>query len=425
MDFLSLIKRWRPNAPARFGVGPRRDTSYIYWKKFKMQEIQQKKENSQPITYTWEWNERLDKRLSSNLPYSRNFFEHIIKSKRIYIQTQHGKKIVPKKSYKLQPSDSIYIESLERFTDGGILEEAAYIQCKKIYEKESSFRMSETNEESREDQPSQDCHVVPPRNDEWWSSHTPHQSYIPIVHETPDYMVIYKPKWVLSHPNSVRDLSTPSVVASIYQYIRNCASSDHSQQNNLPSSWSFIRAGLVHRLDKETDGYMIIAKTEAWLAYFKNLFMQKSWAETIAAKEAVPLRKRYRAISQVYSKWRAFISSIAADLPHIHTADVIPNTPNPSIKTWITKFLHIEPCTDPEIQHLYGAWEYIYVDIEILTGRTHQIRYHLSSVWLPILWDYLYHPAYVKADSRVQPMCLSAVYLWFTDMGGQQHEFQM
>jgi 23S rRNA-/tRNA-specific pseudouridylate synthase len=62
---------------------------------------------------------------------------------------------------------------------------------------------------------------------------------------------------------------------------------------------SFIRAGLVHRLDKETDGLMIIAKTEQGLAHFKSLFQQKSLAESIEAKESVPLKKFYQATVKV------------------------------------------------------------------------------------------------------------------------------
>ena len=262
----------------------------------------------------------------------------------------------------MQAGDIIYIESLERFTDGGILEEARYIPLE-------------------------------------------------IKHETDDYIVIYKPKWVLSHPNSVWDLETPSVVARAYHHYK-----------DLPSTGNFIRAWLVHRLDRETDGYMILAKTEQWLAYFKDLFMQKSWAETIAAKEAVPLRKHYRAISQLNIKWKKFLQSIAPDMPYIHTQDVIPNTPNPSIKTWITKFLKTESCADDTVYSIYGVGEYIYIDLEILTGRTHQIRYHLSSNGLPILWDYLYHPWYAHTDSATHPMQLSAVYLGFTDIYGEEVE---
>lgn len=75
---------------------------------------------------------------------------------------------------------------------------------------------------------------------------------IPILKETTDYLVINKPKGVLSHPNSIRDVGKPSVVGFLYHHFK-----------ELPSIGNFIRAGLLHRLDKDTDGLMIIAKTEA------------------------------------------------------------------------------------------------------------------------------------------------------------------
>jgi 23S rRNA-/tRNA-specific pseudouridylate synthase len=56
-----------------------------------------------------------------------------------------------------------------------------------------------------------------------------------------------------------------------------------------------VRAGLIHRLDKDTDGLMILVKTEKGLAHFKKLFQAKSESPTIAEKEAVPLKKFYRA----------------------------------------------------------------------------------------------------------------------------------
>jgi 23S rRNA-/tRNA-specific pseudouridylate synthase len=49
-------------------------------------------------------------------------------------------------------------------------------------------------------------------------------------------------------------------------------------------------------LDKETDGLMIIAKTEKALKHFKDLFQRKSKSITLQEKEAVPLQKYYRAI---------------------------------------------------------------------------------------------------------------------------------
>lgn len=56
-----------------------------------------------------------------------------------------------------------------------------------------------------------------------------------------------------------------------------------------------MRAGILHRLDKQTDGLMIIAKTERGLAHFKKLFQQKSESQNIDDKESTLLKKFYRA----------------------------------------------------------------------------------------------------------------------------------
>jgi len=359
-----------------------------------MQEINQENikkldQTSQSLVYIWKWDERLDKRLTSQFTYSRSFFEHIIKRWNIYMKNKKWIKKL-KKSYKLQSGDTIYIDSLERFLDGGILEEAVYLECRLMKNKSSYLdKVSKTNR----------------------------ISYIPIVYEATDYMVIYKPKWVLSHPNSVRDLSTPSVVASIYHYIRNSNSLDNNRENILPTSWSFIRAWLVHRLDKDTDGYMVVVKTEEGLTYFKELFQQKSLSKWIDEKEAIPLTKRYTAISTLTTKGKAFLKKVQEKLKkgeaYYHIADVIPNTPHPVVKEWISKILEIE-YTDSDTARIY---------IEILTGRTHQIRYHLSSVWLPIVWDYLYHFAYINKQSETL-LHLSSSYLAFEDIYGKKMIFR-
>ena len=57
----------------------------------------------------------------------------------------------------------------------------------------------------------------------------------------------------------------------------------------------------------DTDGWMIIAKTEAGLAHFKALFQEKSNAPTKEAKEAVPLKKYYRAECVVTPEGERFL----------------------------------------------------------------------------------------------------------------------
>lgn len=127
----------------------------------------------------------------------------------------------------------------------------------------------------------------------------------------------------------------------------------------MPSIGNFIRAGLIHRLDRETDGLMIIVKTERGLKHFQRLFHDKSKASTIEEKQLVPLHKRYRATSYILPEGQRFLdslglprvsmeatktSSIQGDdtisevkLPHIISMVVEPKIPFYEPKLGITK----------------------------------------------------------------------------------------
>ncbi|MEI7562729.1 MAG: pseudouridine synthase [bacterium] len=109
----------------------------------------------------------------------------------------------------------------------------------------------------------------------------------------------------------------------------------------MPSIGNFIRAGLLHRLDKETDGLMIIAKTERGLAHFKKLFSQKSESQTIKEKEAVPLKKMYKATSKVTPEGKLFLESIT-DFPFFIQENVLAKVPYTSPKLGITKILSLQ-----------------------------------------------------------------------------------
>lgn len=276
--------------------------------------------------------ERIDTWLTKQFSYSRNFFHHIIERGWVLVNWK-----AVKKSNKLKNGDIIEIDDLERFISPIILDEAPEID-------------------------------------------------IPIVKEEDDYLVINKPKWVLSHPNSIWDISKPSVVWFLYH-----------RYSSLPSVGNFIRAGLLHRLDKDTDGLMIVAKTEKWLAHFKELFKEKSESEKLEDKDKVPLKKWYRAISEILPEWKIFLNKIEGNLPFVIQEVVKAKVPNMTPKMWITQVEKVEKISDKQVK-LY---------LQIFTGRTHQIRYHLSSHWLPIVWDYLYW----KEDK--QAMQLTAYRLEF------------
>ena len=326
------------------------------------------------IIYQWNW-ERIDTFLTKNFDYSRNFFHHIIKRWWVLVNWKPVKK-----SYKLKTNDQIQVENLERYLDSSFLEELPFVD-------------------------------------------------IPIVLEKEDYLVINKPKWVLSHPNSIWDLSAPSVVAFLYQ-----------KYKNLPSIWNFIRAGLVHRLDKETDGLMIIAKTEKWLKHFKELFNKKSqlveeiipeiskpnpnFSKLEEIEEKVWLKKFYKATVNITPKSKKFLESIK--LPHYIVQIVKPKVPYSVEKMGITKIISVESwkLKAKSSQPLAGiakgdnslqtSWNSSDLFLQIITWRTHQIRYHLSLHWLPIVWDKLYW------NKENIPMQLTAYKLEFVDVEGEK-----
>lgn len=314
--------------------------------------------------------ERIDTRLSKQFSYSRSFFHHIIE--RWWVKV--NKKII-KKSYQLKNNDQVEIDDVSRYLSPVILDEAPVID-------------------------------------------------IPIMLEKEDYLIINKPKWVFSHPKTVREVHEPSVVGFLYHTYK-----------NLPTIWNFIRAGLLHRLDKNTDWLMIIAKTEKGLQHFKKLFEQKSeinlknmkqtwqiWSKNNSniSKDiqyhssyfsdssdnlsdfSVPLRKFYKATSYITPKWKKFIDSIH-EFPYIIEEPVIAKLPHTMPKIWITKILNIQQNNKLKTANCK-------LQLEILTGRTHQIRYHLSHHGLPIIGDYLYGD-----PKETQPMQLTAYKLIFRD----------
>lgn len=282
--------------------------------------------------------ERIDTWLTKQFSYSRNFFHHILERKGVLV---NGK--VAKKSLKLKSWDQILIDELERYLSPIILEEA-------------------------------------PKLD------------IPILKETADYLIINKPKGVLSHPNSIWDIAKPSVVWFLYHHYK-----------NLPSIWNFIRAWLLHRLDKDTDGLMIIAKSEKGLEHFKALFKAKSESEELEEKKAVPLKKWYHATCELTPQGEAFLAEITKKLPFIISEEVRAKVPNCTPKRGITQIEKIKKTEDWTVE----------LFLQIFTGRTHQIRVHLSNHGLPILGDYLYGK---EAEVPVQ---LTAYQLEFKDPAGE------
>ncbi len=177
-----------------------------------------------------------------------------------------------------------------------------------------------------------------------------------IIFEDDSFAVINKPKNMLSHPTP-NNLENTLVNALLYHF-----------GNNLSNKDDKTRRGIVHRLDKNTAGLMVVTKTDE---AHKNLSLQ--------IKNKTLIRK-YRAV--VFGEFNENEGVI--NLPLIKnlkdTVKVyVTDKSNPKGKEAITKYKVIE--------RFNGA---TYIELELKTGRTHQIRCHMSHINHPLAGDTLY-----------------------------------
>ena len=148
-----------------------------------------------------------------------------------------------------------------------------------------------------------------------------------------------------------------------------------------------MRPGIVHRLDKDTSGLILIAKNDAAHASLSEQFKART------------MEKHYRAIAHgSFSKDEGMIDAPIGRHPiDRKKMAVVPNG-KPSRTAWRV------------LEHLSGA---AYLDVHLLTGRTHQIRVHMLSIGHPLLGDQIYAPK-LKTPVRIPRLMLHAYSLAFT-----------
>ena len=182
-----------------------------------------------------------------------------------------------------------------------------------------------------------------------------------IIYEDENVIVVNKPKGILTHSKGV--LNNEFTVADFFE-LHGC---DFAKGTN--------RAGIVHRLDRETSGVIIGAKNDTAA---KKL--QKQFSERTTKKEYIAI------VEGVPNPNKAII-----DLP-IARNNSLPSTfiVNAKGKTAQTKYEVLESKNNRSL-----------VKLNPKTGRTHQLRVHLAYIKHPIVGDRVYNDRYSEKDSRM------------------------
>ena len=195
-----------------------------------------------------------------------------------------------------------------------------------------------------------------------------------ILYQDSDIVVVNKPCGMVVHPAAGNEDRT--LVNALLYHV-----------HDLSGIGGEMRPGIVHRLDKDTSGLILIAKNDKAHAALSDQFKERS------------MEKHYHAVS--FGNFSEDHGLIDAPISR-HPVDrkkmaIVPNG-KPSQTEWTV------------ISRLKSA---TYLDVHLLTGRTHQIRVHMHSIGHPLLGDRIYAPN-IKTSVHVPRLMLHAHTLSFT-----------
>ena len=196
-----------------------------------------------------------------------------------------------------------------------------------------------------------------PEPDTEASTPQPEEMKLEILHEDGDVLVLNKPAGVAVHPGAGSETGT--LVAGLLF--------------REPEAFALVgedpgRPGIVHRLDKDTSGVLVVARTAQAHAALKKSFQERA------------VDKIYLAIARGHFKepFGAIEAPIGRDPKNRQRFAVLATG-----KEALTKYRVVAEEKGMSL-----------LQVRLYTGRTHQIRVHMKAIGHPLLGDFLYNPDY-------------------------------
>jgi len=184
-----------------------------------------------------------------------------------------------------------------------------------------------------------------------------------IIDESDDYAVVDKPAFLLTHPTK------PNGARNLWKELRELFAFEIASGGQV---------SIVNRLDRETSGLVLVAKTSAAARRFGWLMQQQR------------VKKEYLAIVWGWPEWERHAVNASLDRQGKHQESVI----------WLKQTIH--PGGAPAQTEFYVEQRFVkstpsgekFSLIRAIprTGRTHQIRVHLSAIGHPVVGDKIYGP---------------------------------
>jgi 23S rRNA pseudouridine1911/1915/1917 synthase len=190
-----------------------------------------------------------------------------------------------------------------------------------------------------------------------------------VIFENEELLVVNKPYGMLVH----EDWQESTSQTLVEWFLKRCPEAqDIGEETITPQGKKLERSGVVHRLDRETSGVMVLAKTADAHAHLKAQFHDR-----LAQKE-------YRAFvyGRMHEKWGTIDRPIGRSAQNFRLRSAqrgARGTLRPAVTDW-------ERIGTGE----YEGETFSYLKLVPKTGRTHQLRVHLKANDRPIVQDVLY-----------------------------------
>lgn len=230
------------------------------------------------------------------------------------------------------------------------------------------------------------------------SAGTENSAHVPqVIYEDAGILVLNKPAGLVVHGDGVREERTlADWIVDAYPDIKGVG-----EPIVLTSGGTIARPGIVHRLDKETSGVMVIAKHQDMYGFLKAQFQERN------------VKKIYHACVYGLVKEEKGVIDFAIGRSR---KDFRLRSAQPRAKGDLRE-------ATTHYRTLVRGLQHSYLELEPKTGRTHQIRVHLKAIHHPIVGDALYAPS-GPLDLGFTRMALHAYKLTLPMQGGEVRTFE-
>ena len=192
-----------------------------------------------------------------------------------------------------------------------------------------------------------------------------------IIFEDKHVMVVNKPAGMVVHPAA--GVKSGTLVNALIAHV-----------SRLPTTGGADRPGIVHRLDKNTSGLLIVAKTEQAHRRLTDALSRRA------------VKRQYRALAYGgFSETEGTIDAPIGRSPSDRKKMVVAGLGNREAKTHFT------------VREIFG--EVSHLTVQLSTGRTHQIRVHLAFIGHPIVGDTVYGTRLKRFHEKMATVAVEAI----------------